>query len=534
MKKIFILIGLATVLFMASCSSDFLDRTPEGDYNINNFFTSDEALDAATAPLYNRAWFDYNQRCIIPIGSLRANEAYNPYMYPEFTTFQVTALTPLLSSAWLSFYSVVTMANSVIDAANNRVTDDVSEEVRRRTIGEARLMRGIAYFDMVRLWGPVILFEDNQRVVDNPVLPLNLETDVLRFIINDFSYAAENLPERASQTGRATCWTAKAFLAKAYLARSGWGASTRDPKDLEQARLYAADVCENSGLKLLENYEDLFKYKFNNNEESLLAMQWVPLGSWYTCNTLYADLCFSSEITGGIGVWGAPSGTVDQLKQYEQADTLRRNATFFTNGSYYPYINIADGGYTYTHTGSHNKKGCIGGPDDDNDGLVESMNSPLNTYLIRLADVYLTYAEACLGNQESLSSGPGLEYFNKVRDRARIPRKSSITFEDLIRERRCEFGMEFVNWYEMTIWYKWKPDYMLRYFNSQDRGAICNNITKDAEGNLVFGAEDGSEIERPNIVIEVTADNIFFPYPESDVIQNPLLKEEPQPYTFNE
>lgn len=50
-------------------------------------------------------------------------------------------------------------------------------------------------------------------------------------------------------------------------------------RDLELARQYASDVCENSGLDLMTNYEDLFKYKNNNNQESLLAMQWVPLGS---------------------------------------------------------------------------------------------------------------------------------------------------------------------------------------------------------------------------------------------------------------
>ena len=82
------------------------------------------------------------------------------------------------------------------------------------------------------------------------------------------------------------------------------------------------------------------------------------------------------------------------------------------------------------------------------------MNSPLNTYILRLADVYLTYAEACLGNDASLNSGDGLEYFNKVRDRAKVARKASITLDDIIKERRCEFGMEYVNWYEFTTWYK--------------------------------------------------------------------------------
>ena len=410
-------------------------------------------------------------------------------------------------------------------------------------------MRGCAYFYMLRAWGPVILIEDNQKVVDNPVLPLNREEDVFQFIINDFTYAAENLPEKGDQPGRATCWAAKGMLAKAYLARSGWKkGGQRDNADLELAKQYAADVCDNSGLELLPNYEDLFKYKQNNNEESLLAMQWVPLGEWGVCNTLFADLAFSTEVTGGVNVWSSYAASVEMLEIYneEPGDTLRRNATFFTQGTYYPYICISDGGYTYTYTGAPIKKGVVGGPDDDNDGYVQSMNSPLNTYILRLADVYLTYAEACLGNNERLTEGPGLEYFNKVRYRAFNGNgdweKTSIDFEDIIRERRVEFCMEYCNWYDMVSWYCWKPDYMLTYFNSQKRGERATVIKRDEDqaGRLLLGTEDYNGTfqegvyEEPQIEINIAEDDIFFPYPESDVIQNPLLKEEPVSYNFNE
>lgn len=217
------------------------------------------------------------------------------------------------------------------------------------------------------------------------------------------------------------------------------------------------------------------------------------------------------------------------MQQYEHADTLRRNATFLTPGSFYPYINIAGGGYTYKGSDARNKKGAIGGPNDDNEGKVESMNSPLNTYILRLADVYLTYAEACLGNDASLNSGDGLEYFNKVRDRAKVARKASITLDDIIKERRCEFGMEYVNWYEFTTWYKWQPRKMLRYMNNQERGTYYTNLTKNAQGDIVFVKEDGKEV-KPDVVIEVTHNNVMLPYPESDVISNPMLRQEPQGY----
>ena len=64
-----LLVIATTALLFAACSDSFLDRAPEGNYVDATFYTSDEALEAATAPLYNRAWFDYNQRSIVPIGS---------------------------------------------------------------------------------------------------------------------------------------------------------------------------------------------------------------------------------------------------------------------------------------------------------------------------------------------------------------------------------------------------------------------------------------------------------------------------------
>lgn len=245
----------------------------------------------------------------------------------------------------------------------------------------------------------------------------------------------------------------------------------------------------------------------------------------FTAGTVCRNICGAFEIS----------------EQRYQLFAGTRNATFCTPGTYYPYICIANGGYTYDGNTSSIKKGVPGGPDDDNDGYIQSMNSPLNTYILRLADVYLTYAEACLGNNEELTGGPGLEALNLVRDRACIPRKKSITFEDIIRERRVEFSMEYCNWYDMVSWYHWRPDYMLNYFQNQHRGYTVDNIVKDEDGYLHFGKYDGDVFlegvenwQEPGENVEITHNNIMMPYPESDIIQNPLLNEEPVAYEFSE
>jgi len=257
-----------------------LERAPEGNYVDVTYYTSDDALEQATAPLYNRAWFDLNSRAIVPLGSNRANDNFSRWGAPEFTNFKVTALSENLANAWTGFYSVITMANAVISDVQTKCSNSVSERAKRTAIAEARLMRACAYFYMVRLWGPVIIIEDNDKVVANPMQPLHREEDVLELVIRDLTYAVENLPEVATAKGRVNAWGAKGMLAKVYLARSGWKGGTRDNADLEKAKELAADVINNSGISLYENYEDLFKYKHNNNPESLIAMQWVPLGDW--------------------------------------------------------------------------------------------------------------------------------------------------------------------------------------------------------------------------------------------------------------
>lgn len=553
MKLIKYFIGLSCLLYLASCGDDFLNKIPDSEYVEDNYYSSDDAIAAATAPLYNRAWFDYNSRSIVLLGSLRANDVYTPYGNPEYVLFTVDALNGNLSDAWQGLFSVVTMANATIDNIVAKSTADVSEAAKNRAIGEARLMRACAYYYALHIWGPVIIFEHNQEVVSNPVRPRNYEEDVFEFIIRDLQFAAEALPSTPLATGRATCWSAKAMLAKAYLSRSGWNRSSRDQGDLDKCKELCLDVINNSGAALMEDYHDLFKYRHNNNIESLLQMQWYASadGPWYVKNTLNSDLCGDSKMMGGVQGWSAYNPGAEMLMQYRYTDKrgkykwekIRRDATFVTPGVHYDYICIADGGYTYEGEGAIIKKGVPGGPDDDNDGYVSMMNSPLNTYIIRLADVYLTYTEACLGNKESIS-GDEIKYFNAVRRRAGIDEANTVTLEDLIREHRVEFSMEYQNWYYLIDLYRWQPEKMLQYFNNQYRGYTWDKIEIGENDEIIFvSKEEGWKTYEetdygilcvPSVKATITPNNIFLPYPESDVIQNPLIKAEPEHYNFND
>ena len=560
-KIAFSALAIAMGITTTGCSDSFLEIYPEGNYTGESYYTSDVAVLKACEPLYNRAWFNFNRRAIVGIGSYRANDAWNPYVSQEFARFQTTALTGELVQAWSSLYLTVTMSNAIIKDVTNNCGPEVSEKVRNQALGEAYLMRATAYFYMVRIWGPSIIIEDDDVVVANPQRPLNREEDVFHLILRDMRKAAELPPENMA-SGRVSKDSAKAILAKALLAHSGWNRSTRDENELKECISLCEEVIDKSGAALLEDYHELFRYQNNNSSESLFAMQWAdPLvGGWAETNPLISDLAFSDVCD--VNCWGnnlQPS--IDMLDYYNDGHfgDERWFATFFTEDVYYPYIKSQSGGFTYDKKWSQVKKGVVGYK-EDNDGHLAAQRSPLNTYIIRLADVLLTHAEACLGNDQILTGGRGLESFNKVRVRAGLEPATSIDFWQIVRERRIEFCMEYCNWFDMVSWYRWRPQEMLTYFNNDQHRAYeiqekgierINNADGSLKklnywllnyfknGKQVWRLnEDGTENpdfamneDVPHSII-LTDAQIFMPYPEADVLQNPNLAKEPQPYDF--
>lgn len=578
----------ASALMTTSCGSDFLDKTPGGNYTAPTYYASDAAVRKGVEPLYNKAWFNFNRRALIGMGSFRANDGWNPYVNPEFANFKVTALTEELGLAWSALYNVVTMSNATLANLEEYCTNDVTPSVKQAAEGECYLMRGWAYFYLLRGWGDNILFEDNNKLVQNPNQPLNTEADVLKFIVRDFRKAAELLPETGTDH-HPSKYAAKAALAKALLAQSGWeeGSTTdhqRDEATLKEVVQLCNEVISCGQYSLMSNYEDLFKAQNNDNSETVLAMRWASpnSGEWGAMNATYSDLAFP-EVTD-VNVWGGNlTASCDMIDYYNEdpADSIRRKATWFSPNSYYSYIKKADGGYTYKHNWMQCKKGVLGTKNDVEPAALAQMASPLNTYIQRLADVYLMKAEAILGNNESTSDADALAAFEAVHNRARVQavHPASITLMDIIRERRIEFCMEYFNWWDMVTWYRWKPQTMLNFFNRQQHRAFEireNSLYKNSNGTFSYRVippgtstwyitDDQGHVywndrltvsQNDNTVLKSGEDytynvnelvskyvtgyqavvlsesNIFMPYPESDVIQNKYLSLPAQPYEF--
>ena len=542
MKKVFqSIIVFAAIASLAGCKKDFTIQPPQDKLTAAVFYQSKDELLSATAPLYNIVWFEYNDKGSIGIGDARAGNMQSND-YAAFYRFSVPSTDPFtLLTAYKAFYKTVAQANILMSNLNSHARN-VSAQDLNAAVAEARFMRGLAYSHLVKYWGPVPIIYDNVSQLKNGAsIQRNTIEDVWKFIIMDLRYASENLPVVATQNGRLTKYSAEGMLAKMYLTRAGVGVTggNRRQSDLDSARFYAADVIKNGPFVLEPNYADLFKSANHsggsNNPESLFSLQWVPSSqTWGTNNTFQAYMAKDGTITGSWDGWGAAHGaSADLIKYYlkdpkNPQDSLRRKATFMFDGDHYPEINKKAGGYKYTSDGIANVKKYIIGSPADNGGKGVEMAENINSYMMRLAEVYLIYAEAILGNATSTSDSEALKYFNLVRARAGMPDKASITFDDIFQEKRIETAMEGVAWGEYIRLYYFNPEKAKQMIAAQDKGAYTVKYITGTQNPRQYDVTYTPEHFSPS------EGSIYLPIPESEMVKSPGLSKPPIPFDFGQ
>ena len=140
---------VAAVLALASCSK-FLERPTEDNYNVDNFYKTDQQCEQGVNYLYNSPWYDF-QRGFIKIGEVMSGNMYwgqSPYL--DFTTNGTDV--DLVNMSY-SLWAVNGHANTVIHNIVN--SEGPSEAAKRKYIAEALVWKAFAYFFMVRTFGPV-------------------------------------------------------------------------------------------------------------------------------------------------------------------------------------------------------------------------------------------------------------------------------------------------------------------------------------------------------------------------------------------
>jgi starch-binding outer membrane protein, SusD/RagB family len=536
-----IILGLFLIIGIASCDEKFLDTPPLGNLTAPNFFNSDAELMAGTAALYNKVWFGSNGQALLSFGDGRGGNMISPYNanWQQYYQFTVSNTNSDLREAWNSFFTVIAQANVLIYNVNTYAKPAVSTAAKNRAIGEARYMRGLAYSYLVQNWGAVPIITDNLKQGGDTTLTRNTIESVWEFAIRDLQAAKNLLPASSpANSGRLNAYSAKGLLARFYLTRAGLnGNGTRKQVDLDSAKFYAGDVIKNGPFQLMENYDDLFLTKNNNNAEQLFGLQWVSNGGYGSGNQFQSQFAKNSQLTGFQDGWGGGNGaSYDYLTKADPADSIRRKATFMLPGDHYPNLLKAKGGYREPIPGDDNweqfanfKKYIVGTP-DDNGGLGQQQAAPNNSYMQRLSDVYLIYADAILGNNNTTSDPEALKYYNAVRNRAGLPSVTSFSGDELLHERRYEFAVEGDLWYTLVRLYYYNPTKVINYVSDQIRG---NYTTRIKAGTGVPGKKrEFVFINRTPSKFTLIPSNFYLPIPDTETAQAPNLLKPPVPYKF--
>lgn len=544
------------IVVLVSCKKEFLDKPPLSSITDANFYKNDDQLAAGTSLLYSMVWFDYNDKAMYNLGDFRGGSAYSAWNDRGNVMFNTTGDNGENGASWRAFFNVVAQANLFLYNLDRYAGAGVTPTAKKTAIAEARFMRALAYRFLVMNWGPVPVIENNFDHLFDTSITRNTVPSIWRFITREMRDAAADLPETVSQEGRLTKWSAEGMLARFYLTRAGVESNggARKQEFLDSAKYFAANVINNSNRKLLGNYADLFKYPYDNNSESLFELQWVFSGSnvWGTANSMPEYLAYSPDIA--FGGWGGDkSATWWMIQQYdgfaEQPDgtlkgrTLdqRLKATYMLPGFEYPEITTMSGKtkLVYNPGGTDNnflviKKYVIGSP-IDLAGVASQQHYPNNTYMMRLAELYLIYAEASLGSDGTTTDATAIDYFNAVHTRAGLPPyevsgangSGPLTLDKILSERFKEFAMEGMSWYDFVNLHYWNPDKAYEMLNNQDRGLFLTEADQVPDPTIWTFTKTSWFAERQ---VNANSGNFLLPIPNAELAQAPNLKKPPVDY----
>ena len=437
---------LIPVLLLVSACQDFLDQKPQGPLLQTSFPVIAEDALAATNAAYAalRNWhYNSGGYPILDIMSDDARKGSSPgdqfSSVGAYDNFSINTQQDGLDRWWSTVYQGIKNANVVI-AYVPPITMD--EGLKARYLAEARFLRALYYFDLVRAWGGV-------PQVLTPEPPLDLGRATIQeiydnVIIPDLLFAKDNLPEQSTylgnDLGRATKGAAKAYLAKVYL--------FLPVPDFVNAEKYAVEVINSAQYILEADFANATGVLGNFGTESVFEVGARPNDGVENGGAQFAN-------TQGIrGVpdrgWGFNRPSIDLINSFEANDP-RKDASIIFLGEVLDGV-ITQGDLTCPDTTKVNN--VIVEIECYNQKVWTPGNSTPSQWghhrrLMRYADVLLMAAEAL---NENNNPGGALIHLNEVRARARgglggILPDISETNKDLLREiildeRRHELALE--------------------------------------------------------------------------------------------
>lgn len=353
---------------------------------------------------------------------------------------------------WQQHYDAINRANIAIEKIPGIVKID--EKLRARLVLEAKFLRALYYFNLVRLYGdvPLVLHETTGLTPEDLYVERAPAEQVYQQIIKDLT-DAEGLPNErfsnaaakyaAGDAGRATGGAAKSLLAKVYLTRYDYANAIAKSNEV---------ITGPFGYALFADYSQVFLPAYKNGVEHIFSAQFEANADSHGNN--------QAQREAPTGIPGLNGNFAEQpmpgIYQLYSAKDKRRDVSFITS------IVSPSNGRTYQLTVKNPATGeNVPNPhfnkwwDPAQAGNLAQ--SAANVSILRFSDVLLIHAEAV--NEQDGPTSAAYASYNKVRKRAGLgdltPGLTQAQFRDSLRiDRRLEFVFEYSRWFDLI---RYKP-----------------------------------------------------------------------------
>jgi starch-binding outer membrane protein, SusD/RagB family len=438
MKKLMSIAVMTFLMILMSCQKSFIDLQPTDTVDVASLYSTDSDFNDAVNGCYTAFqaaysnWWKY--------GDIRADDFYDELIKGDsyFDIFTLDVNDGDVSSSWRNWYIVISRANELLFRIKDKDAAVVTN--KDRYIAEAKFIRALTYFNLVRVFGDVPMLTVPVTSVEAYTIPREPLANIYNtIIIPDLLVAEAGLPVKYTGTnvGKATSGAAKALLGDVYLTLHDFAKAEPKLGELTKAPYTYS---------LLPKYSDLFDYtKDEHHAEYIFDIEYITgglgLGSSMTTNFCPKDpptLAFYKLTTGN----GQNNPTFAYGAMFETGD-LRKDVAFangFTdaNGVYHKLLQNSNDVQTYT------RKYIIAPSSPASD-------SPANWKVYRYGDVVLMYAEALNENGKTTEA---LVQLNKIRTRAGVSVYSALTQaatrDAIALERRFELGGEGKRWFDLV------------------------------------------------------------------------------------
>lgn len=448
---------LLVMLTVMACSDEFLEVPPTGSLAALELSSKDGlegALNSSYSLLLGRSGFyadagNWFWGSVLGGDANKGTNAGDQSQVNEIQAYSTQTNNGSVNDKYRALYEGIARANATLLILENPDPTVPAADVTR--IGaEARFLRGHYYFDLKKNF-------NNTPYVDEAwdgIEAVSNSADLWPFIEADLQYAKDNLSATQGDAGRANKWAAAAYLGKAYLYQ---GKNAEAKAEFDQ--VIASGVTANGqAYDLMPNYAHVFRSIYDNNEESVFAIQAAAgTGSVNNANpSMVLNFPHGSGAPGGCCGFNQPSvdlansfrtdanglplldNSYNSAANMVKHDLGLSSADAFTldAGNLDPRIDHSIGrrGIEYLDWGPHPGKDWVrdqpyGGPYapkkfiyyQAGNGVENDLSSwtpgytTVNYNIIRFADVLLMAAEAEI---ELGNNATAIAYINRVRDRA--------------------------------------------------------------------------------------------------------------------